>query len=126
MTLVVFRREIDDIGWVIGKFAIILGALFFIGFLPMIDNWAHLFGFVFGCVISFIVLPFAKFQSARRITVFIVSVLVAIGIVTILIILFYVLPIYECDGCQYFSCIPITENFCKTNELNVSPTRYTQ
>ena len=105
---------------------IVITILFLIGFLPMIDNWAHLCGLVFGILVSFIVLPFAKFASVRRITILIVSVLSAIGIVAVLIILFYVVPIYKCDWCQYFTCIPFTADFCKFNEISVSPTRYTE
>ena len=126
VTLIVFRHEIYQIGWVVGKFAIILAILFLVGFLPMVDNWAHLFGFLFGFLISFIMLPYAKFQSVRRITIFVFCLLGSIGIVSILIILFYVVPIYECEACQYFTCIPFTADFCKANELNVSPTKYTQ
>jgi len=96
-----------------------------LGLIPMIDNYAHVFGFIFGFLISFAILPFARFKKGnvnertqRLIAIILCSVLV-LGVATLLIILFYVAPIYHCPYCHYFTCIPFTPTFCKTTEVTI-------
>lgn len=40
--------------------------LFLFGLLPWIDNFAHLFGFAFGFLLSFALLPFVSFGEYDR------------------------------------------------------------
>ncbi|XP_063444509.1 inactive rhomboid protein 1-like isoform X2 [Mytilus trossulus] len=104
------------------KVLLFIGFLFLLGLLPWIDNWAHLTGFVFGFLLAFAILPYIHFGSFDK-TRKCVMILFGLGGATILfvmlIILFYISPIYNCPGCQYFNCIPITENFCKNMEVQI-------
>ena len=96
--------------------------LFLLGLLPWIDNWAHICGFLFGLLLAFAILPyvsFGQFDRRRKIIGIILSLSGAIGLFVVLIILFYVLPLYNCPGCQYFNCIPLTEDFCKNMEVTI-------
>ncbi|XP_064604448.1 inactive rhomboid protein 1-like [Liolophura sinensis] len=96
--------------------------LFILGLLPWIDNYAHLCGFVFGFLLAFAMLPyvsFGTFDRRRKIISIIVTLTAALGMFIILVILFYVLPIYECSGCQYFNCVPFTNDFCKNMEIAI-------
>ena len=107
-------------------FGLILGLLI-LGLLPMIDNYAHIFGFIFGFLISFAVLPFARIKTggtedtARkgRIAAIVICTVLAIGVLIGLIILFYVAPIYNCPYCHYFNCIPFTSRFCESMEVKI-------
>ncbi|KAJ1357802.1 Rhomboid [Parelaphostrongylus tenuis] len=40
--------------------------LFLTGLLPWIDNWAHLFGFVFGLLITIVTFPYLDFKSDEK------------------------------------------------------------
>lgn len=95
--------------------------LFILGLLPWIDNWAHVCGFLFGFLLAFSLLPyvsFGEFDRRRKIIGIILSLGGAIFLFIILVVLFYVLPLYDCPGCQYFNCIPLTDDFCKNMEVN--------
>ena len=95
--------------------------LFILGLLPWIDNWAHVCGFLFGFLLAFSLLPyvsFGEFDRRRKIIGIVLSLGGAIFLFIILVVLFYVLPLYDCPGCQYFNCIPLTEDFCKNMEVN--------
>lgn len=96
--------------------------LFILGFLPWIDNWAHLSGFLFGFLLAFSLLPyvsFGKFDRRRKLIGIILSLGGATVLFVLLVILFYVLPLYDCPGCQYFNCIPFTDDFCKNMEVSI-------
>ena len=104
---------------------LLLLTLFVIGLLPIIDNYAHLFGFVYGFLLSFSIMPHVSLNiSERRKKMVAVFVCFFGSIVTllVLVLLFYVVPIYECSYCQYFSCIPFTNNFCDTMEVKIRRT----
>lgn len=109
--------------WSLGKLTLILVSLFIIGLLPMVDNWAHLFGFLFGFLLAFALLPYVTFSvmDGRRKLIGIVVCLVAtVGMFLILVLLFYVIPIYKCPNCEYFNCIPFTPSFCKSMEVKIT------
>ena len=118
---------VEDRKWPLIKVGIFVGALLIFGLLPMVDNYAHIFGFIFGFLLSFAVLPFARFFKAvsasnarkRRYIAIGVCSAAAIGVALVLIILFYVAPIYECSWCHYFTCIPITADFCVNQEVTM-------
>lgn len=95
--------------------------LFILGLLPWIDNWAHVCGFLFGFLLAFSLLPyvsFGEFDRRRKIIGIILSLGGSIFLFIILVVLFYVLPLYDCPGCQYFNCIPLTDDFCKNMEVS--------
>ena len=99
--------------------------LFVMGLLPYVDNYAHLFGFVFGFLLAFALLPFLNFNKCDRrgkIIGIIVCLLAACGVFALLIVLFYVSPIYNCPNCHYFNCIPFTSKFCRTMEVRIGRT----
>ncbi len=93
----------------------------------MIDNWAHLFGFAFGYLFSVGCRPYrflckkdlGEGVTAGRVVVSIVHLGLAIFIFLVLVTLFYVSPVYECNGCSYFNCIPITSTFCDGMEVKI-------
>jgi len=52
----------------LGKMILVSGGLFLIGFLPWVDNFAHLVGFATGFLLSHALMPyiaFGKYSSYR-------------------------------------------------------------
>ncbi|CAH0563837.1 unnamed protein product [Brassicogethes aeneus] len=95
--------------------------LFLLGLLPWVDNYAHLFGFIFGFLLSYALLPFISFgRYDRQKKVFLIWVcLLSAGILFItLVLLFYIIPVYDCKVCSYFNCIPFTRDFCASQNIN--------
>ena len=108
--------------WALIKLSTILVLLFILGLLPMIDNYAHLVGFIVGILLAFAMLPyvtFGKFDRVRKLVGIVICLLSAMGLFAGLIILFYVSPVYNCEYCRYFNCIPFTEKFCKSSEAKI-------
>ncbi|VDN34472.1 unnamed protein product [Gongylonema pulchrum] len=96
--------------------------LFSIGTLPWIDNWAHLFGFIFGLLISLAVLPYIqtkRHNRARRLLIVIASLSAALCLFVILLAVFYWFPGFDCPYCEYFNCIPYTDHFCDNQGLRL-------
>jgi len=98
-------------------------AVFFLsGLLPWIDNYAHLFGFIFGFLVSYAILPFVTFgvyDRRRKVVLLWLCLVFAVLIFVGLILLFYVSPIQDCEVCKYFNCIPITKDFCSEQNINL-------
>ncbi|XP_041363411.1 inactive rhomboid protein 1-like isoform X2 [Gigantopelta aegis] len=104
------------------KLGIPILILFLLGLLPWFDNWAHLFGFIFGVLLAFALLPyvsFGKFDRRRKIIGIVVCLSASVGLFVLLVILFYVVPITECEACQYFNCIPFTADFCTNMQVSI-------
>lgn len=96
--------------------------LFFFGLLPWFDNWAHLFGFGFGFLLAFALMPyvsFGKFDRRRKLISVLVALGSAFGLFMLLILLFYIVPLTECSACQYFNCIPFTATFCENMQVSL-------
>ncbi|XP_015910629.1 inactive rhomboid protein 1 isoform X2 [Parasteatoda tepidariorum] len=94
--------------------------LFLVGLLPWIDNYAHIFGFLFGFLLSYALLPFVSFgtyDKATKVVLIWVCLFVVIIICVVLLIFFYVHPIYECSFCKYLNCIPLTADFCENQDI---------
>ncbi|KAL3274381.1 hypothetical protein HHI36_015779 [Cryptolaemus montrouzieri] len=103
------------------KLLCITFALFLVGLLPWVDNYAHLFGFVFGFLLSYALLPFISFGTydRQKKIILIWVCLMSAGILFIfLVILFYVTPVYNCKICSYFNCLPLTRDFCASQNIN--------
>jgi len=101
---------------------LLLLVLFIIGLLPFVDNYAHLIGFIVGFLLSFALLPyltFGKYDKHSKLIGIIACLFITCGFFALLVVLFYVSPIYNCPGCQYFNCIPFTKSFCKSMEVNI-------
>uniref|UniRef100_T1JI16 Peptidase S54 rhomboid domain-containing protein n=1 Tax=Strigamia maritima TaxID=126957 RepID=T1JI16_STRMM len=97
--------------------------LFVVGLLPWVDNYAHVVGFVFGFFLSYALLPFVSFGKYDRqckIVLIGVCLMLVLVLLSVLLILFYVYPIYECDACSYFNCIPLTSKMCADQNINTT------
>ncbi len=110
----------------IGQLGAVTAFLFLLGLLPWVDNWAHWSGFVFGLLLSFSLFPYIQFSvddRNRRLVLCALCSLMAVGLFAMLVVLFYVNPLWECNGCVYFNCIPFAEHFCDNRglELKLSP-----
>ncbi|XP_074027428.1 rhomboid-5 isoform X2 [Leptinotarsa decemlineata] len=103
------------------KLLSITSALFLVGLLPWVDNYAHLFGFVFGFLLSYAFLPFISFGNYdRHKKIFLIWVCLAAAwlLFICLVLLFYIIPVYDCKVCSYFNCLPITRDFCASQNIN--------
>lgn len=95
--------------------------LFLVGLLPWVDNYAHLFGFVFGFLLSYALLPFVSFgpyDRQKKIILIWVCLLSAAFLFICLVLLFYIIPVYDCKVCSYFNCLPLTQEFCASQNIN--------
>lgn len=95
--------------------------LFLIGLLPWVDNYAHLFGFLFGFLLSYALLPFVSFgmyDRQKKVFLIWVCLVTALILFIILVLLFYIIPVYDCKICSYFNCLPLTRDFCSTQNIN--------
>jgi hypothetical protein len=101
----------------------VTAVLFLAGLLPWIDNYAHLFGFIYGFLLAYAMLPFVTFgvyARRRKLVLVWACALLALLIFTGLILLFYVSPvIQDCEICKYFNCIPITKDFCSEQNIDL-------
>ncbi|KAF2361717.1 Peptidase S54 rhomboid domain [Trinorchestia longiramus] len=105
----------------LGRLVGMTGVLFLIGLLPWVDNYAHIFGFIFGFLLSYALLPFVSFgpyDRRRKVLLIWVCLLAVLVMLSALIILFYVTPIYECKICEYLNCIPLTSELCGEQNIN--------
>ena len=91
-----------------------------VGFLPWVDNYANVFGFIFGFLLSYAVMPFVTFgpfDRSRKLLLIWVCLAAVLIMLSALIILFYVTPIYECKICEYLNCIPFTDDICTEQNI---------
>ncbi|BFZ03836.1 hypothetical protein BsWGS_06875 [Bradybaena similaris] len=98
------------------KLCLPLLCFFILGLLPWFDNWAHIFGFIFGFLLAFALMPyitFGHFDRRRKIITILVCLGASIGMFTLLVIIFYVAPLTDCNWCIYLNCIPFTADFCE-------------
>lgn len=105
----------------LGRLIGLTGTLFLVGLLPWVDNYAHIFGFIFGFLLSYALLPFVSFgpyDRRRKVLLIWVCLLAVLVMLSALIILFYVTPIYECKICEYLNCIPLTCELCAGQNIN--------
>ncbi|XP_017786905.1 PREDICTED: inactive rhomboid protein 2 isoform X1 [Nicrophorus vespilloides] len=105
----------------LGKLLGVTFALFLIGLLPWVDNYAHLFGFFFGFLLSYALLPFVSFgpyDRKRKVVLIWVCLLSAGFLFVALILLFYIFPVYDCKICSYLNCLPLTRDFCASQNIN--------
>ncbi|XP_065339664.1 inactive rhomboid protein 1 isoform X2 [Cloeon dipterum] len=105
------------------KLLAVVALLLLLGLLPWVDNWAHVFGFVFGLLLSSALLPFVTIGSApfsrhrKRLQVWLClggAMLLFLALVAI----FYLVPVIDCPLCDLFNCLPITSQFCAEQDIN--------
>ena len=122
----IFRWNKDGKPWAtVGKIVVMLIVLFVVGLLPGIDNYAHLFGFLYGLFLSIAFRPYKSLckkpvPKAGQIACGIASFALAVTVFVILVLLFYVTPISDCEACSYFNCIPFTADFCESMTVSIS------
>ncbi|XP_058809114.1 inactive rhomboid protein 1 isoform X2 [Phymastichus coffea] len=103
------------------KLMTILFGLLLLGILPWVDNYAHLFGFIFGFLAAYALMPFISFghyDRQRKIFVIWICVILIVGLFGLLLTLFYNVPMYECEVCKLFNCVPFTRDFCASQNIN--------
>lgn len=89
--------------------------LFALGLLPYVDNFAHVFGFLYGFFLSLILLPYVTFgkwdQTRKRIQI--VAAILFLAILTVTgFFLFYVKQEFSAPNLEYLNCVPVTSDFC--------------
>lgn len=98
-----------------------------IGYIPFVDNFAHLGGFLMGLLVGTILYPVISVTGRHRLIMWSFR-LAAIPVVVILYVLltrnFYTSnPYAACSGCRYLSCIPTaSNNHCQGTGLTFSTT----
>ncbi|XP_025993917.2 inactive rhomboid protein 1 isoform X1 [Solenopsis invicta] len=105
----------------LSKLILILLGLLVLGILPWIDNYAHLFGFIFGFLAAYALMPFISFghyDRRRKILLIWVCLILIVGLFALLLALFYNVPVYECEVCKLFNCVPFTRDFCASQNIN--------
>lgn len=108
--------------------------LFLLGFFPFIDNYAHIGGFIFGFLISGILVPYGDFKEVWKLTdhkngeryaiVFLnVKIAMVVGglvglalLFTLFFILFYVVQ-STWVGFSFLTCIPFTSTLCVDQQV---------
>ncbi|KIY50552.1 rhomboid-domain-containing protein [Fistulina hepatica ATCC 64428] len=88
------------------------------GYIPYVDNFAHLGGLLMGLLVGTTFYPVISETKRHRIIVWcfrIVAIPLAIVLYVVLIRNFYTSdPYAACSGCRYLSCIPTSSNeYCK-------------
>jgi len=108
----------------LGRLLVTVAFLFIAGLLPWIDNFAHIFGFIAGGLLSYTFLPFitvGSYDRRRKLVLIGISLGVAAVLLTTLVLLLYVWPIQDSSVIQtlgYLNCIPITRDFCAEQNIH--------
>jgi len=94
-------------------------------FVPLIDNYAILVGTVLGLPLAFALMPFVGYDREnkngdlfRKIGL-VLSLTFVICVFVLLVVVFYLAPLYTCPHCHYFNCIPLTPTYCLSSELRI-------
>lgn len=110
------------------KLGIVVLFLFLLGLFPFIDNFAHIGGFVFGFLLSGILVPYhsldyvdkkKKMEKPKYDIYRIIKwgmVIAGIPAVILLFVLFFILFYVvqdTWDGFRYLNCIPFTSTICQ-------------
>uniref|UniRef100_A0A915BPJ5 Peptidase S54 rhomboid domain-containing protein n=1 Tax=Parascaris univalens TaxID=6257 RepID=A0A915BPJ5_PARUN len=96
--------------------------LFICGLLPWIDNWAHLFGFIFGFLLSLATFPYIQSHNhdrTWRLMIVIACLMTALGLFVLLLAVFYLRADFDCPFCEYFNCLPFTDHLCDNQGLRL-------
>ncbi|KAJ7357283.1 hypothetical protein DFH08DRAFT_912271 [Mycena albidolilacea] len=96
-----------------------------VGYIPYVDNFAHLGGFVMALFVGTIFYPVISVSKRHRIgmtTARILAIPVAVILFVVLIRNFYTSdPYAACEGCRYLSCFPTSSNnHCKGTGLTTT------
>ncbi|KAJ3734755.1 hypothetical protein DFJ43DRAFT_100319 [Lentinula guzmanii] len=87
---------------------------FAIGYIPYIDNFAHLGGFLLGLLVGIVFYPVISITKRHRAIMWtcrIIAMVLAVVLFVVLIRNFYTSdPYAACPGCRYLSCWPTASN----------------
>lgn len=113
---------LENPGQQLAKFSSFALLLFALGLLPWVDNYAHIGGFITGLALSFALLPYLLLKDYKR-TKKMLVIASAFGFVLVIIIsllvVLYIYPIYECEWCKYLNCLPLTDNWCTNQDIQI-------
>ncbi|XP_059353067.1 uncharacterized protein LOC130698010 isoform X2 [Daphnia carinata] len=110
----------------LGRLLMTVAFLFVAGLLPWVDNFAHIFGFISGGLLSYTFLPFITvgvYDRRRKLVLIGVTLTLAAVLLTTLVLLLYVWPIQDSGVIQtlgYLNCVPITRDFCAEQNIHFS------
>ncbi|KAF8632591.1 hypothetical protein AX15_001797 [Amanita polypyramis BW_CC] len=95
---------------------------FAIGYIPFLDNFAHIGGFVMGLLVGTVFYPIISTTKVHRTVTWVLrlaALALAIILYVVLVRNFYTSnPYAACSGCRYLSCLPIAvNNYCKGTGL---------
>jgi membrane associated rhomboid family serine protease len=96
-----------------------------IGYIPYVDNFAHIGGFVMGLLVGTVLYPVISVSRRHKLITWAFR-LAAIPVAVVLYVLltrnFYTSdPYAACSGCRYLSCIPLKlNNYCLGTGLTSS------
>lgn len=96
----------------------IAGMLFILGFLPWIDNWAQVFGFIFGSLMAIVLIPYitiGKGRVRKRLPVVIGAVGITAALFGTLLLLFLFYPI-DFEPLSLLNC-PFSTKICDQQGL---------
>lgn len=109
-----------------------------LGFIPYVDNYAHIGGFIFGFFISGISVPYSTNKEVWKLTnqreedfrvyhwVKLLMIFLGLPIIFLLYAVFFVL-LYEVQSTaeffSYFTCVPFTSNLCTNQQIVLSSIR---
>lgn len=108
----------------LAKLLLLVALLFLAGLLPWIDNFAHIGGFLFGFLTSFVILPHVNFSEEDRIAKLVVQIacgVLSVVLFALLFIVFYLAQGSTCENCIYINCIPFTDSFCQDSTMELRP-----
>ncbi|XP_067124319.1 inactive rhomboid protein 1-like isoform X1 [Centruroides vittatus] len=109
-------RIIKSISREITSIVLILVLLLIAGTFPLVDNFAHVGGFLYGLLLGILTMPhicFGRNTLVRRKQLVIASSVVLILITFFMFIAFYVIHDTNfCSSCHKFSCIAYTSTMC--------------
>eukprot|EP00117_Sycon_ciliatum_P037576 scpid28353/ scgid0042/ Inactive rhomboid protein 1; Rhomboid family member 1 len=120
------------------KILAIVTLAIFMGFLPFIDNYAHVGGFVMGLFTSVLFVPYIGQSLAgvndeghafsrvekRWFRLYHIGSLVVAFLAIVAFFLLFFLLFYDvqpaCKNCSYFNCIPLTKTLCDDLAVDLS------
>lgn len=106
----------------------VTGVFFFCGlFLPWIDNYAHLGGFLIGCGLSVALVPYvtcppSDYEEKKKWITIAIGIFSAVTFFIVFILILYVFPIYDGKWWKYFNCIGaiFDDDFCADQDIKVT------
>ncbi len=103
----------------------IVAALLLCGLFPWVDNFAHLSGFAMGLSTSMALLPTLTIESGRispRIQRVFWGLFSAVVFLSVLVA-FLTTDGTLCRWCRFFSCVPLSKDFCAEQTFNFEQRR---